>query len=108
MQVIQTFIEDPWIEAEEKQTCKWSYPSSDILSKCRLYTFKDLWNNNYYLSEGSKFGGKKQIKKIKLILKQSSSLMHLLFFNFQISIFWLYGMWSFMKMPLQKDKFNYY
>jgi len=57
MQVIQTFIEDPWIEAEEKQTCKWSYPSSDILSKCRLYTFKDLWNNNYYLSEGSKFGG---------------------------------------------------
>ena len=69
MQVIQTFIEDPWIEAEEKQTCKWSYPSSDILSKCRLYTFKDLWNNNYYLSEGSKFGGKKQIKKIKLILK---------------------------------------
>jgi len=57
MQVIQTFIEDPWIEAEEKQTCKWNYPVSDPLSKCRLFTFKDLWNNNYYLSEGSKFGG---------------------------------------------------
>ena len=57
MQVIQTFEEDPWLEAEDKICSKWSYPYSDDLSKCRLFTFKDLWNNNYYLTEGSKFGG---------------------------------------------------
>ena len=22
-----------------------------------MFTFKDLWNNSYYVSEGSKFGG---------------------------------------------------
>jgi len=57
MQVIQTFEEDPWLESEDKICSKWSYPYSDDLSKCRLFTFKDLWNNNYYLTEGSKFGG---------------------------------------------------
>jgi len=57
MQVIQTFEEDPWLESEDKVCSKWSYPYCDSLSKCRLFTFKDLWNNNYYLTEGSKFGG---------------------------------------------------
>ena len=57
MQVIQTMEQDPWIEAVDKQEVRWSYPATDPLARCRLFTFKDLWNNNYYVSEGSKFGG---------------------------------------------------
>ena len=66
MQVIQTFLEDPF-QKEEKQSemvtdpfqvtaeFEWSFDSPK--RKCRLFTFKDLWNHNYLLSEGSKFGG---------------------------------------------------
>jgi len=56
MQVIQTFEEDPWIEKEDKIPSSWSFNTKGI-NRCRLFTFKDLWNNNYYITEGSKFGG---------------------------------------------------
>ena len=56
MQVIQTFDADPWIQGQDKVPSKWSFKMDD-LGKCRLFTFKDLWNNNYFISEGSKFGG---------------------------------------------------
>ena len=57
MQVIQTFTEDPWMDDDDKKTADWCYPYQEPLSRCRMFTFKDLWNNNYYISEGSKFGG---------------------------------------------------
>jgi len=57
MQVIQTLTEEPWMDDEEKKNANWFYPYQDPLSRCRMFTFKDLWNNNYYISEGSKFGG---------------------------------------------------
>ena len=56
MQVIQTFEEDPWIETQDKTPSTWTYSTKGI-NKCRLFTFKDLWNNNYFITEGSKFGG---------------------------------------------------
>ena len=61
MQVIQTFVEDPFQKEEKKNVIlkdpfqDWSFDQPK--RKCRLFTFKDLWNNNYLLSEGSKFGG---------------------------------------------------
>ena len=69
MQVIQTFIEDPFkregtkneIKAYEKdpfqETTDFDWSFDNPQRKCRLFTFKDLWNHNYLLSEGSKFGG---------------------------------------------------
>jgi len=56
MQVVQIFEEDPWLEDDDKISSKWTF-KADGIQKCRLFTFKDLWNNNYYISEGSKFGG---------------------------------------------------
>jgi len=56
MQVIQTFEEDPWVETEDKIPSTWTFNIKGIY-KCRLFTFKDLWNNNYFITEGSKFGG---------------------------------------------------
>jgi len=57
MAAVQIFPEDPWITDDDKLPSKWTFPFNSILSKCRLFTFKDLWNHNYYISEGSKFGG---------------------------------------------------
>lgn len=56
MQVVQIFEKDPWVEKEDKLVSDWTF-NIDGINKCRLFTFKDLWNNNYYISEGSKFGG---------------------------------------------------
>ena len=33
----------------------WFY--QDPISKCRMFTFKDLWSDSYYVYEGSKFVG---------------------------------------------------
>ena len=54
MQVIQTLVEDPWVDSEDKVECHWTYPESDL---CRLATFRDLWKSGYFLTDGSKFGG---------------------------------------------------
>ena len=56
MQVIQTFEQDPWVEDNHKIPSSWSF-NHEGNNKCRLFTFKDLWNHNYYITEGSKFGG---------------------------------------------------
>ena len=56
MQAIQLFEKDPWIENKDKIPSKWSFDTSGI-GTCKLFTYKDLWNNNYYITEGSKFGG---------------------------------------------------
>ena len=57
MQVIQTFMEDPFQKEEIKETTDFDWSFDSPKRKCRLFTFKDLWNHNYLLSEGSKFGG---------------------------------------------------
>ena len=64
MQVIQTLVEDPFhvkknqIEQDPfPDTIDFDWSFDDPKRKCRLFTFKDLWNHNYLLSEGSKFGG---------------------------------------------------
>ena len=57
MQVIQTFIEDPFVKEPFQETTDFEWNFDNPKRKCRLFTFKDLWNNNYLLSEGSKFGG---------------------------------------------------
>ena len=56
MQVVQTFVSDPWLEAEDKTAADWTFNYS-ARTRCRLFTFKDLWNHNFLLTEGSKFGG---------------------------------------------------
>ena len=56
MQVVQIFDKDPWLDNEDKIPSNWTFKTEGI-QKCKLFTFKDLWNNNYYISEGSKFGG---------------------------------------------------
>jgi len=56
MQVVQIFDKDPWLKDEDKVVSDWTF-NTDGIKKCKLFTFKDLWNNNYYISEGSKFGG---------------------------------------------------
>eukprot|EP00092_Neocalanus_flemingeri_P028604 GFUD01031061.1.p1 GENE.GFUD01031061.1~~GFUD01031061.1.p1 ORF type:complete len:334 (+),score=109.71 GFUD01031061.1:51-1004(+) len=56
MQAVQMFDKDPWLENEDKISSNWTFKTEGI-KKCKLFTFKDLWNNNYYISEGSKFGG---------------------------------------------------
>ena len=56
MQVVQIFDKDPWLEKDDKCSSYWTFNTQGV-NKCRLFTFKDLWNNNYYISEGSKFGG---------------------------------------------------
>ena len=56
MQVVQTFVSDPWLEAEDKTAADWTFHYS-ARTRCRLFTFKDLWNHNFLLTEGSKFGG---------------------------------------------------
>ena len=76
MQVIQTLVEDPFhvkkheIEQDpfpETKDYDWSF--DDPKRKCRLFTFKDLWNHNYLLSEGSKFGGDFLVSPTLLIFK---------------------------------------
>ena len=76
MQVIQTFVSDPWLEAEDKAPSDWSF-SYSTRSKCRLFTFKDLWNHNFTLTEGSKFGGDFLVRLIRLRLLSSSDFFSL-------------------------------
>lgn len=57
MAAVQIFPADPWLSESQKQPSPWSYPCTSPLQRCRLFTYKDLWNHSYYISEGAKFGG---------------------------------------------------
>ena len=54
---MQIFNGDPWITEENKTVSSWSCPVDTALQKCRLFTYKDLWNNGYFITDGAKFGG---------------------------------------------------
>ena len=56
MQVIQTLIEDPWLEQKSKLPASPHRPES-AGSLCRFLTFRSMWRSGYYLTDGSKFGG---------------------------------------------------
>lgn len=57
MAVVQIFERDPWLHLHERrEESSWSF-AQEGSSKCRLFVFKDLWNHNYFITEGSKFGG---------------------------------------------------
>jgi len=57
MAAVQIFNGDPWITEEDKTVSSWSCPVDTALQKCRLFTYKDLWNNGYFITDGAKFGG---------------------------------------------------
>jgi len=57
MAAVQIFNGDPWISNEDKIPSSWSCPADNALKKCRLFTYKDLWNNGYFITDGAKFGG---------------------------------------------------
>lgn len=52
--MVQLFTECPWKKIV-MQT-QWKYPSNET-ERLRYSTFKDLWEKNYYLTSGTKFGG---------------------------------------------------
>jgi len=56
MAVVQIFERDPWLDLQERRESSWSF-AQEGSSRCRLFVFKDLWNHNYFITEGSKFGG---------------------------------------------------
>lgn len=47
---------DSWIEKSDCIEAEWTYPNSEI-EFLKYDVFKDLWNKNYYLTSGAKFGG---------------------------------------------------
>lgn len=57
MAAVQVFNGDPWITEENKTISSWSCPVDTALQKCRLFTYKDLWNHGYFITDGAKFGG---------------------------------------------------
>ena len=57
MAAVQVFVGDPWITDQDKKVSTWSCPMDTALQKCRLFTYKDLWNHGYFITDGAKFGG---------------------------------------------------
>jgi len=55
-QVVQLFSEDPWVTSKDRVASRWRYPPGKM-EKCRLLAFRKLWKENYFIGEGSKFGG---------------------------------------------------
>jgi len=55
-QVVQLFSEDPWVTSKDRVPSRWRYPQGEM-EKCRLLAFRKLWKENYFIGEGSKFGG---------------------------------------------------
>lgn len=49
-------VGDSWIEKSYCIEAEWTYPISEI-EFLKYDVFKDLWNRNYYLTPGAKFGG---------------------------------------------------
>ncbi|XP_015590203.1 tRNA-splicing endonuclease subunit Sen34 [Cephus cinctus] len=54
--LVQTHTADPWLKEEDIKVVQWKYPtlSKEIL---RYKTYKDLWEQGYYITSGEKFGG---------------------------------------------------
>ncbi|XP_035229014.1 tRNA-splicing endonuclease subunit Sen34-like [Stegodyphus dumicola] len=48
-------VECPWKNVDV-ESIRWRYPSSDT-ENLRYSVFRDLWEKDYYITGGSKFGG---------------------------------------------------
>lgn len=56
LQVVEIFTENPLIDMLEPDEVEWSFPSSNS-ERLRYAVFRDLWEREYYISTGQKFGG---------------------------------------------------
>ncbi|XP_037790447.1 tRNA-splicing endonuclease subunit Sen34-like isoform X2 [Penaeus monodon] len=56
LQVCEIFVENPLIKRLTPNEVRWPFPSSNI-EKLRYAVFKDMWERDYYLTNGIKFGG---------------------------------------------------
>ena len=50
------YIAHPWLTKKEATEIEWNYPSTEE-ENLRYKVFKDLWEKNFYVSNGEKFGG---------------------------------------------------
>ena len=51
-QVVQILNELPWLAAAgQRVPCHWTYPK-DVLNKCRLFAFRRLRKEGYFIGEG--------------------------------------------------------
>ncbi|XP_014781421.1 tRNA-splicing endonuclease subunit Sen34 isoform X2 [Octopus bimaculoides] len=53
--VVQIFTENPWINRTYKEA-EWIFPSN-AMQNLRYRVFKEFWEQGYFLTHGSKFGG---------------------------------------------------
>lgn len=56
LQVCEIFVENPLIKRLTPNEVRWSFPTSNI-EELRYAVFKDMWERDYYLTNGIKFGG---------------------------------------------------
>lgn len=49
-------LEYPWWNWSDFEVVQWKYPNT-LQEKLRYETFKDLWEQGYYITNGEKFGG---------------------------------------------------
>jgi len=55
-QVLQSFIEHPFISSLSPKEAQWTYPST-ATEELRNLVFSDLWHEGYFITTGNKFGG---------------------------------------------------
>ncbi|XP_021939720.1 tRNA-splicing endonuclease subunit Sen34 [Zootermopsis nevadensis] len=53
--LVQTFTASAWLSEEDATPVQWKYPATST-ENLRYKTFKNLWENGYYLTAGQKFG----------------------------------------------------
>ncbi|KAL1115608.1 hypothetical protein AAG570_005898 [Ranatra chinensis] len=53
---VQTFTEDPWYKENDFTPADWNFPSTKE-DKLKYEVFKNLWEKDYYVTPGQKFGG---------------------------------------------------
>ncbi|CAL4231997.1 unnamed protein product, partial [Meganyctiphanes norvegica] len=56
MQVIQSFIEHPFVSSLYPIEIEWRYPST-AHEELRYQVFSDMWHEGYFITTGAKFGG---------------------------------------------------
>lgn len=54
--LIQTNTEYPWATEEDAKDIDWNYPSTEE-EKLRYCVFKDLWEKEFFITSGIKYGG---------------------------------------------------
>ncbi|KAK7487334.1 hypothetical protein BaRGS_00021423 [Batillaria attramentaria] len=54
--LLQLFTENPWTRETENAAGDWQFPTTEA-EKLRCAVFRDLWEKEYFLTSGQKFGG---------------------------------------------------